>query len=131
MNDIKTLLIDALKILGCDSSRFNFDAHSTIVMSFDDVGDILLDQADDQLWIWGALPDVMVDVLGGRAHDLLRELTVPVEYLAAGAITLCAEEQGLRLGGMLQREYLEEPKHFAAAIEGFYLRLIQIKECIK
>ncbi|WP_445147335.1 InvB/SpaK family type III secretion system chaperone [Dyella sp. Tek66A03] len=134
MIDLKNNLCEALSILGCSPSQYDFDDKSAIAMSFNDIGDVFIDfdKENDQVWIWGCLPDMPSEALRSCAFSLLQEVSVPVEYLASGGLVLRAnDDQVRRLGGLLRGDYVADPKHLAAAIEGFYLRMVQILELVK
>jgi hypothetical protein len=131
MNNLKQTLSEALGMLGCDPSRFSFDDRSAIAMSFNDVGDIMLDPVGDQLWMWCALTDVRLDTLRPCAHDLLVQIATPVDYMAAGCLSLRADDDQVRVGGLVRMDYVDEARHFAAAIEGFYLRMVLLQELAK
>ena len=131
MSNLKNNLTEALVILGCDAHKFNFDDKSLIAMHFRDVEDVLIDPQDDGVWIWGSLPEVPVEAMRGSALDLLQTVAEPVPYLTSDCLCVRATEPQWRVGGQLRPEYVQEPKHLAAAIEGFYLRLSHARDVLK
>lgn len=114
---LKETLCLALAQLGANPDDYQFDDHSTIVMSFDDVGDIYLDPRDGQIWMWGALE--MMDEQGRDllAAPLLAEVIRPVSHWEAGAMVL--REDG-RLGGLLHPDCMSQPSLLASALQDFH-----------
>jgi type III secretion system chaperone len=132
MNDIKSLLTDALIILGSDMNRFKpFDAHSTIALSFENIGDIYIETIDGQLWIWNEIADTRIQDMVVGAHDILIEVTRPTDYALGGCLILCDNEKGVHLRAIVRSDYLDNASHFAAAIEGFFLRTTRIRELVR
>lgn len=132
MNGLKESLCEALRIFGCDPDLFSFDDQSTIAMAFNDVGDVFLDPDENGLtWLWGSLPEAEMNTLGGAAHDLLGEISAPLDYMAAGALTLRVDNGRMRVGGLLRRECVVDPRLLAAAVEDFYLRLGRLQDLLK
>ncbi|NIJ70781.1 InvB/SpaK family type III secretion system chaperone [Xanthomonas sp. 60] len=115
---LKETLCQALDTLGADSSAYEFDDHSTIVMSFDDVGDIYLDPVDNgKVWLWGMIEPVEENARGVIADALLAEVIRPAPHWEAGALVLRADG---RTGGLLQHEYATEPVRLAEALQDFH-----------
>ena len=115
---LKETLCQALDQLGANSGDYQFDDHSTIVMSFDDVGDIYLDPREgEQVWLWGAIEEVGARASGVLAEPLLAEVMRPVAHWDAGAMVL--REDG-RVGGLLHPEYVHEPTRLAEALQDFH-----------
>lgn len=115
---LKETLCQALDQLGANSGDYQFDDHSTIVMSFDDVGDIYLDPRDgEQVWLWGMIEEVSEQARSVLAEPLLAEVIRPVGHWDAGAMVLRADG---RVGGMLHPEYVVEPARLAEALQDFH-----------
>lgn len=132
MNDFRGVLIEALGILGCDADQFGgFDTHSTVAMTFDEVGDVLLEGIDDQVWIWNDLGEGDVESQGSNALDLLIELTRAAPYSAPGQLQLAAESGRLILKTILLTRCTEDAGFFAAAIEDFFGRAKTMRELIR
>jgi hypothetical protein len=131
MNNLKANLVAALQILGCDTSQFNFDDKSLIALHFRDIDDILVDPLEDAVWIWGSLPDMPADALRSSAFELLTALAEPVPYLISDCLCLRGGDSQWRVGGPLRRECVTDPSQLAAAIEGFYLRVVYLRELVK
>lgn len=122
---LKETLCQALEQLGANSSDYEFDDHSTIVMSFDDVGDIYLDPRDgEQVWLWGSIEEIGEQARSVLAEPLLGEVIRPVAHWDAGAMVL--REDG-RVGGMLQPEYAQDPSRLAEALQDFHQCLARMQ----
>lgn len=122
---LKETLCQALDQLGANSSDYQFDDHSTIVMSFDDVGDIYLDPRDgEQVWLWGMIEEVSEQARSMLAEPLLAEVIRPVGHWDAGAMVL--REDG-RVGGMLHPDYVQEPSRLAEALQDFHQCLARMQ----
>jgi len=122
---LKETLCQALDQLGANSSDYEFDDHSTIVMSFDDVGDIYLDPRDGgQVWLWGSIEEIGEQARSMLAEPLLGEVIRPVAHWDAGAMVL--REDG-RVGGMLQPEYAQDPSRLAEALQDFHQCLARMQ----
>ncbi|KIP87804.1 MULTISPECIES: hypothetical protein [unclassified Stenotrophomonas] len=122
---LKETLCQALEQLGANSSDYEFDDHSTIVMSFDDVGDIYLDPRDgEQVWLWGSIEEIGEQARSVLAEPLLGEVIRPVAHWDAGAMVL--REDG-RVGGMLQSEYARDPSRLAEALQDFHQCLARMQ----
>lgn len=122
---LKEILCQALEQLGANSSDYEFDDHSTIVMSFDDVGDIYLDPRDgEQVWLWGSIEEIGEQARSMLAEPLLGEVIRPVAHWDAGAMVL--REDG-RVGGMLQAEYAQDPSRLAEALQDFHQCLARLQ----
>lgn len=123
--NLKETLSRALDRLGADSSRFQFDDHSTIAMSFEDVGEVFLDpQPGDKVWMWGMLEEMDDHVRDSLAAPLLAEVVRPVAHWESGALTL---RQDGRVGGLLHPECLDNPEHLAVALQDFHQCLGRLK----
>jgi len=114
---LKEALRQALSTLGADPDAFQFDDHSTIVMSFDDVGDIYLDPLGDRVWMWGVLDEMEEHVRDALAAPLLAEVIRPVAHWDAGAMIL--RKDG-RVGGLLHPDCQSEPALLASALQDFH-----------
>lgn len=114
---LKEALRQALSALGADPDAFQFDDHSTIVMSFDDVGDIYLDPQGDRVWMWGVLDEMEDHVRDALAAPLLAEVIRPVAHWDAGAMIL---RQDGRVGGLLHPDCQSEPTLLASALQDFH-----------
>ena len=122
---LKDTLCRALEVLGADSSRYEFDDHSTIVMSFDDVGDIYLDPTDNEkVWLWGMIEPLEDHARAVVADPLLTEVLRPVPHWEAGALTLRLDG---RVGGLLHPEYAAEPERLAEALQDFHECLARLQ----
>lgn len=122
---LKETLCQALDALGADSSSYEFDDHSTIVMSFDDVGDIYLDPTDNEkVWLWGMIEPLDEQARSVVADALLAEVLRPAPHWEAGALTLRADG---RTGGLLQQEYAAEPTRLAEALQDFHECLVRLQ----
>lgn len=122
---LKEALCRALDQLGANSADYEFDDHSTIVMSFDDVGEIYLDPREgEQVWLWGAIDDVGARASGPLAEALLAEVIRPVAHWDAGAMVL--REDG-RMGGLLHPDCLQEPSRLAEALQDFHQCLARMQ----
>ncbi len=122
---LKETLCQALEQLGANSSDYEFDDYSTIVMSFDDVGDIYLDPRDgEQVWLWGSIEEIGEQARSMLAEPLLGEVIRPVAHWDAGAMVL--REDG-RVGGMLQAEYAQDPSRLAEALQDFHQCLARLQ----
>jgi len=118
-------LCEALRHLGADPSAYEFDDHSTIVMTFDDVGEIFLDpQQDARVWMWGTLQDLDDSARDLLAAELLREIVRPTPHWEAGAMVL--REDG-RTGGLLHPECVAAPILLASALQDFHQCLLRLQ----
>jgi hypothetical protein len=131
MSNLKTVLINALEILGCDTRQFDFDDKSLIALHFRDIDDILLDPLDDAVWLWGSLPEMPAEALRGSAFELLTALAEPAPYLGTDCLCMRGNESQWRVGGPLRADCATQPQQLAAAIEGFYLRIVHLRELVK
>lgn len=131
MTDLKHSLVQALSILGCDTSQFDFDDKSLIALHFRDIGDILVDPLEDGAWIWATLPEVPLEAFRGSAFDVLSSLLAPTPYLRTEALCLRGAEPQWQVGGPLRPEHVAEPRELAAAIEDFYLRVVHLREVVR
>jgi len=130
-----TTLLDtlnaALQELGCDPSRFQFDTHSSVVMGFADVGELLLDPVGDMVYLWGRLDTSPVDRFSNRAEELLTALCAPSAHFANGCLALRQLDQGCLVGGALQPECQHQSSLMASAIEGFHARVLELQALLR
>lgn len=123
---LKENLCQALELLGADTRSYEFDDHSTIVMSFDDVGDIYLDpQENGKVWLWGVLDEMSAQTRDALAEGILAELIRPTAHWEAGAMLL--REDG-RVGGLLHPEAVEQPAALAEALQDFHQSVMRLRE---
>lgn len=126
--NLKESLVAALNQLGADAGRFQFDDHSTIAMSFDDVGEIYLDpKPAERLWLWGVIEPVTLPSQPALAAALLDELLRPVTYWESGGMVVRADG---RVGGLLEPECVANPDQLAVALQDFHQCLLRL-QCIK
>jgi Invasion protein B family len=128
MSNLKSVLVDALGILGIDAGQFSFDDKSLIALNFRDIGDVLLNPLDDAVWLWGSLAEMPSDALRSPSFDLLMALAEPAPYLASDCLCFRGAAPDWRVGGPLRSECVTQPDHMAAAIEMFYLRVSELRE---
>jgi len=122
---LKETLCQALELLGADSRAYEFDDHSTIVMSFDDVGDIYLDPQDgEKVWLWGVMEDMNEQVPAALAESILAELIRPTAHWAAGAMVL---RQDGRVGGLLDHDHAVQALALAEALQDFHECLMRLR----
>jgi hypothetical protein len=130
-----TTLLDtlnaALHELGCDPSRFQFDTHSSVVMGFADIGELLLDPVDDAVFLWGRLDTSPADRFSNRADDLLAALSAPAPHFANGCLALRQLDEGCLVGGALQPDCRNESGLMAGAIEGFHARVLELQALLR
>lgn len=132
MSGFKACLDQALEILGCDVSRFDYDDKSDISMEFDDVGTIILSVAEPGLvWLWGTLPSLDASSANGIAGRLFGVLAEPMVYLSSNAPMLLVDAQPVRVGGLLRREVLEVPASLAEALSSFHAHVARIQDEIR
>ncbi len=131
MTTLLDTLNSALKELGCDPSRFQFDTHSSVVMGFADVGELLLDPVGDMVYLWGRLDTSPSERFSNRADELLTALSAPTAHFANGCLALRQLEQGCLVGGALQPECRVESSLMAAAIEGFHARVLELQALVR
>jgi len=123
--NLKENLCTALASLGADTSRYQFDDHSTIVMSFDDIGDIYLDpQHQGEVWMWGRINELSDSARDALAAPLLGELVRPASHWMGGAMLL--REDG-RVGGLLHDDCLQQPERLATALQDFHQTLLRLQ----
>ncbi len=128
MNDLKTLLSDALGLLGCDAAQFSFDAHSPISINFVDIGDLVVVPDGEMTWFWNLLCSEGMDALGMRAERLLAQLAEPAPFMLCGALTLRSEVDSVWVGGVVATEATQSAEAFADAIGTFHGRVRQMKD---
>jgi len=122
---LKETLCAALDQLGADSGRFQFDDHSTIAMSFDDVGDIYLDpQPHERVWMWGLMDEMDDQARDALSAPLLAEVVRQVAHWESGALTLRMDG---RVGGLLHPDCVSDPAQLAAALQDFHECLGRLK----
>jgi len=131
MTSLLDTLNSALKELGCDPSRFQFDTHSSVVMGFADVGELLFDPVDDMVYLWGRLDTSPAERFSNRADELLTALSAPAAHFANGCLALRQLEDGCLVGGALQPDCRHESSLLAAAIEGFHARVIELQALLR
>lgn len=131
MSTLLDTLNAALHELGCDPSRFEFDTHSSVVMGFADIGELLLDPVDDAVFLWGRLDTSPSERFSNRADDLLTALSSPAPHFANGCLALRQMEQGCLVGGALQPECRTESSLLAGAIEGFHARVAELQGLLR
>ncbi|MFG3449028.1 MULTISPECIES: hypothetical protein [unclassified Stenotrophomonas] len=131
MTSLLDTLNAALQELGCDPSRFQFDTHSSVVMGFADVGELLLDPVDDLVYLWGRLETSPAERFSNRADELLTALSAPAAHFANGCLALRQLEEGCLVGGALQPDCQRESSLLAAAIEGFHARVLELQGLLR
>jgi hypothetical protein len=129
--DLKPALVEALSLLGCDTSQYDFDDKSLIALHFRDVGDILVDPLEDGVWLWASLPEVPLEAFRGSAFDVLTALLAPAPYLRTDGLCLRGMEPQWQVGGPLRPETIENRRELSAAIEDFYLRVVHLREIVR
>lgn len=127
MNALYDTLTAALQELGCDPQRFSFDTHSTVVMNFRDVGELLIDPMEEGVAVWGHLPLSVRNGFGADPAGMLAALSEPVDYLHVGALTLRQEADACLVGGVLHPSCLRDAGLLAAAIERFHAAVLDLQ----
>ncbi|WP_312317728.1 hypothetical protein [Stenotrophomonas sp.] len=131
MNHLFDTLSAALNELGCDPSRFQFDTHSSVVMGFADVGELLLDPVDDAVFLWGRLETSAESRFNNRAEELLGALSAPTAHFSNGCLSLRAIDDACLVGGMLQPECQHQSALMAEAIESFHARVLELQVMLR
>lgn len=131
MTSLHETLVTALQKLGCNTSQFQFDTHSTIVMSFSDIGELLFDPVGDTVSLWSTLATAAGNGFGGRAQELLTLLSEPIDYMQAGCIALREAGDHSFVGGSLAQGVLEDAGRMADAIEAFHARTHALQAVLK
>ncbi len=131
MNHLLDTLNAALNELGCDPSRFQFDTHSSVVMGFADVGELLLDPVGDTVFLWGRL-DTSPDMrFSNRAEELLTALSAPSVHFANGCLSLRVIDDACLVGGMLLTDCQHQSSLMAEAIESFHGRVLELQALLR
>lgn len=130
MNDLKSLLSDALGLLGCDASKYEFDAHSPISINFTDIGDLVLVPDGEYTWFWNQLAQGEVESLAHRADALLVRLSEAAPFMLCGALSIRSENNDIWIGGPLVPEQAGNAEALAAAIEAFHGRMVGFKDVL-
>lgn len=128
MNALYDTLTAALKELGCDPQRFSFDTHSTVVMNFRDIGELLVDPMEEGVALWGHLPLSVHNGFGPAPGGVLAAASEPVDYLHSGALTVRQEGEECLVGGVLHPACLRDAALLAAAIERFHAAVLALQE---
>lgn len=133
MNPFTTeLLRDALAWLGCDMNRFHgFDTHSTVAMSFDNIGDLFIEAIDDDVWMWNVVANEPIGRFDYAAPKLLTALAEPAPWSRTGQLQLGEDDGKTVLRCILSPRSLASPADLGAGIEGFFLRAAQTREILQ
>ncbi len=127
MNALYDTLTAALRELGCDPQRFSFDTHSTVVMNFRDVGELLIDPMEDAVAVWGHLQVSPGNGFGPAPGLLLGAASAPVDYLHSGAVSVRQEGDACLVGGVLHPACLREATLLASALERFHAAVLELQ----
>lgn len=132
MSNLKENLSEALRLLGSDPSAYSFDDRSSIVLQFNDVGEVIIDPDEGGwIWLWGSLAVSDAQGLAHQASQVLSHVMQPANYFAAGAWTLVNGQDVVFAGGLLTQRCVEMPMELAAALEGFHGRLGELQGLIR
>ncbi len=131
MSHLLETLNAALQELGCDPSRFQFDTHSSVVMGFADVGELLLDPVGDAVFLWGRLDTSQELRFSSRAEELLAALSAPAPSFANGCLALRQIDDACLIGGLLQPECQHQSALMAEAIETFHGRVLEMQALLR
>lgn len=131
MTHLLETLNAALNELGCDPSRFQFDTHSSVVMGFADVGELLLDPIGNDVFLWGRLETSPEARFNHRAEDLLAALCAPSAHFANGCMTLRQIDGACLVGGLLLADCQYQSSLMAQAIEGFHARVLELQALLR
>lgn len=119
--DIAQLTRDALKEAGCNESIIrSFDGHSPIALDFEDDISILTQQVEENIWLWSRFAEGNEVYLSQYAEKLLQLLMREFPASATGQLQLTNNEGYLELRCMVNRDWLNDGKHFAEAMDQFY-----------
>ncbi|WP_294995655.1 hypothetical protein [uncultured Stenotrophomonas sp.] len=131
MNQLSQTLTDALTLLGCDPTRFDFDTHSAVVMQFADVGELILEPDEQYPSLWSRLDTSPQQRFNHRAEDLLALLSEPVGFMANGCLALRQLEDVCAVGGVLHADCVSSGMHLAEALQSFYTRVGQMQAVLR
>lgn len=131
MSQLFDTLCEALKSLGSDVSQFQFDTHSTVVMQFADVGEIILDPSEEQVALWARLETSSQARFNHRAEELLSLLSEPAEQFGSGCMVLRQLEDGSAVGGVLHPACQIDSSRMASAIQDFHARVITLQAVLQ
>ncbi len=131
MSHLLETLNAALEELGCDPSRFQFDTHSSVVMGFADVGELLLDPVGDDVFLWGRLDTSAEARFNNRAEELLAALSAPSSHFANGCLTLRQIDDACLIGGLLLVDCQRQSSLMAEAIESFHGRVLELQALLR
>ena len=131
MNNLLETLNAALQELGCDPSRFQYDAHSSIVMGFADVGELLIDPLENGVYLWGRLDTSAEMRFNNRAEDLLSVLSAPAPHFLNGCLVLRQVEEACLVGGVLHEDCVNQSSVMAEAIETFHARVLELQALLQ
>ncbi|HEY4144842.1 hypothetical protein [Pinirhizobacter sp.] len=113
-------------------NRFqDFDTHSTVAMSFDNIGDLFVEAIDGDVWMWNIVANEPMARFDYAAPKLLAELVQPAPWSRTGQLQLGEDEGKLVLRCILSPHSLASAADLGASIEGFFLRAARTRDILQ
>lgn len=133
VSSLGELVRDALSQLGMSEEMLmEFDHHSTVVLGFEHISDIMISVLNDRLWVWSVLNGVGDGIVLQNAVGVLPVLMEPMDNIETSQLTLGKSEEGYELKALVSLQCLSSSDGMALGriVEDFYKRLEYLHKII-
>jgi len=118
--DVAEQLFQALKNLGYEGSRSEFDAHSTIEIALKDIPSLFVSIIDERIWLWSRLTWMSNDTLMIRGGELWSLLQDALPGVVTGQPVLGRGDEGYELKVLVEEQCFQNIPELELLIESFF-----------
>jgi hypothetical protein len=126
--NIAERLCKTLNNMGYPVEENQFDAHSTIEISFANIPSLFFSVIDDRLWLWSALTWMDSSTFTSWGAELWEELQAALCWVVTGQPVLGLGSEGYELKALVDDHCFDEEARLEEVLEGFYVLCVRLHE---
>lgn len=126
--DISEQLKNSLSNMGFPPDKCQFDAHSTIEISLENMPSLYLSVISDRIWLWTALTWMDSSTLSVWGCELWEELQQALDWIITGQPVLGLGDNGYELKALVDESCFEVDGGFDELLESFFLLCERLNE---
>ncbi|WAT01316.1 type III secretion apparatus InvB [Rouxiella chamberiensis] len=126
--NIAERLRNTLSNMGYPVDANQFDAHSTIEISFTNIPSLFFSVIDDRLWLWSALTWMDSSTFSSWGAELWEELQEALCWVVTGQPVLGLGSEGYELKALVDDLCFDEESRLEELLEGFYVLCLRLNE---
>jgi len=126
--NIAERLRKTLSNMGYPVESHQFDAHSTIEISFSNIPSLFFSVIDDRLWLWSSLSWMDSSTLSSWGTELWEELQEAICWVVTGQPVLGLGSEGYELKALVDDACFAEEANLEALLEAFYVLCLRLSE---